>query len=130
MQTAQKLESARIVVPRCAGVPLDEQANLMARAWAHLPPPRPALSVEVVDPETGESALYSFGPHPPRLWRGDIELVDRLWRELVERYPLTAKLHHRDVVSVALRRLDHDLHSLQELEVVREVEIELRIKLP
>ena len=123
--TAQKLQSARIVAPRWPAIPVDEQARRFGRAWEQLPKPRPALSVEVVDPDTGESVMFAMGPHPPRLWHADIELVHQLWYELTDRYGLGAKLHHRDVIGMALRRLDRDLHSPEAPEVVEDFQSEL-----
>jgi len=50
----------------------------------------------------------------------DIDLVHRLWLELSEKGP-GAKLHHRDVVSVALRRMKEDLNSDRSQEVIADV---------
>ena len=92
-------------------------------AWEKLPEPRPSLSFEIVLPD-GESQFYNLGPHPPRLWPEDVDLVHQLWLELGERFG--AKLHHRDIMGIALRRMADDLRTDRSREVIealaREVE--------
>jgi hypothetical protein len=109
VETAQRLQSARIVTGTSGARTLDEQAQALGLAWERLPEPRPPLSFEIVRP-AGESVYYNLGPHPPRLWPDDVDLVHRLWLELSHN-GLGARLHHRDVVRVALRRFDEELHS-------------------
>ena len=50
----------------------------------------------------------NLGPHPPRLWPEDVDLVHEMWLELSDKYA-GAKLHHRDIVGVALRRMREQL---------------------
>ncbi len=121
LQTAQRLESARIVTglsPRYEFNPA-EQGKVFGEAWEKLETPRPSISLEVVLKDPRNSLYYNLGPHPPRLWPEDVDLVHRLWRELTEQ-GLGSRLRHRDVVGVALRRLDRDLHSRQEGEVLND----------
>ena len=103
---------------------MDDQARFVGMAWEKLAEPRPSLSFEVVLPD-GESAFYNLGPHPPRLWPDDVELVHRLWLELSEKH-FGARLHHRDIVRAALRRFETDLNSPAAAELIermsREVE--------
>ncbi len=122
VQTAQKLQSSRIVTglsPLFAENPA-EQGQVVGAAWEQLPLPRPSISLEVVLPDPNKSLYFNLGPHPPRLWPEDIDLVHRLWLELTEKGP-GAKLRHRDVVGVALRRLDQELHSGLEREVMQDI---------
>ena len=121
VQTAAKLESSRVVTglsPLFAANPA-EQGKVIGAAWEELPQPRPSLSLEILLPD-GESIYYDLGPHPPRLWPQDIELVHQLWLELAEKGP-GAKLHHRDIVGVALRRFKQELHSEREHMVIADV---------
>ena len=69
--------------------------------------------------------FINLGPHPPRLWPEDVDLVHRLWLELSARGP-GGKLHHRDVVSVALRRMNAELQSGRAAEVVEDVLREIK----
>jgi hypothetical protein len=63
---------------------------------------------EVISPDC-PSIYVNLGPHPPRLWPEDVDLLHDLWLKLSESAALGSKLHHRDIVGVALRRLKNDL---------------------
>jgi len=91
---AQKLQASRIVESQSPGVSPEEQARQLGCAWEQLHAPRPALSVEIVPGKSGAPAMFSLGPHAPRLWPADIDLVHRLWRELTERHRFDSQLHH------------------------------------
>jgi amino acid transporter/nucleotide-binding universal stress UspA family protein len=120
VQTAQRLQSSRIVMGLSPRMSPAEQGAAVGRHWENLPEPRPSLSLEIVVPGEEGSIFFNLGPHPPRLWPEDIELVHRLWLELAARGP-GAKLHHRDIVSVALRRMQQELQSGRGEEIVAEV---------
>ena len=122
LEIARSLEASRIVVGRSGKMGPDEQARMAGMAWEKLPAPRPALSFEIVLSEE-DARFYDLGPHPPRLWPEDVELAHRLWLELSERFG--ARLHHRDVVGVALRRMASELTSERASEVVRGIGQEL-----
>jgi Amino acid permease len=119
VQTAQKLQSARIVAGVSMKMSPAEQGRRVGQAWEQLPPPRPALSLEIISPDTGQSMYFNLGPHPPQLWPEDIELVHNLWLELDESAKIT-KLRHRDVIGVALRRLAEQLHSPERESVIKD----------
>jgi hypothetical protein len=119
VQTAQRLLSSRIVAGVSTKMSPAEQGRRVGEAWEKLPHPRPALSLEIIDPATGESMYFNLGPHPPQLWPEDIELVHNLWLEL-DAETKGAKLRHRDVVGVALRRLDAELHSGRRESVIED----------
>jgi hypothetical protein len=128
VQVAQQLQSARIVVSDTAQKSPIEQARQLGCAWELLPEPRPALNVEVLPP-SGEPQLFALGPHPPQLWPSDIDRVHRLWQELGDKFGFGTELHHRDVVSAALRRFDEELHSDKQAEVLRVVREDVRQEL-
>ena len=75
--------------------------------------------MEIVVPGE-EPVFYNLGPHPPRLWPQDLDLLHHLWLELSAKGP-GSKLHHRDIVGVALRRMEQALQSGQADEVVADV---------
>ena len=120
VQTAQRLQSSRIVMGLSPKMSPAEQGATLGREWENLPEPRPSLSLEIVVPGEEDSIFLNLGPHPPRLWPQDLDLLHQLWLELCSKGP-GAKLHHRDVVGVALRRLREELHSDQAGEVVQDV---------
>ena len=59
------------------------------------------------------------------MWPEDIDLVHRLWLELM-RERNGAKLHHRDVIGVALSRLEQQLHSEQAGRVLTDIDAEVK----
>ncbi len=120
VQTAQRLESARIVTGLSPKLTPAEQGKLVGHFWEQLPEPRPTLSLEIALAGEDRSAFFNLGPHPPRLWPEDVDRLHRLWLELSSRDP-DARLHHRDVVGAALRRLENELQSPRANEVVEEV---------
>jgi len=122
VQTAQKLQSARIVTGYSSRMTPNEQGRLVGQAWETLPAPRPAISLEVVLPDE-KSVFFNLGPHPPRLWPEDVDLLHRLWLELSEETS-GAKLHHRDVVGVALQRLEAQLHTEERSNALDDVKKE------
>ena len=70
--------------------------------------------------DQSKSVFFNLGPHPPRLWPEDVELLHQLWLELSAKEP-GAKLHHRDVVGVALRRMKEELDSPAGQRVIEDV---------
>jgi hypothetical protein len=72
-----------------------------------------------------KSHFFDIGPHPPRLWPVDIGRLHDMWLKLT-REEFGADLHHRDIVSVALKRLDKDLNNpKEEKEVLSDFHEEL-----
>ncbi len=120
VEVAQRLKSGLVVMGLSAKMTPSQQAKAFGDAWERLSHPRPQLSLEILDEETGKQTFFNLGPHPPRLWPEDIEMLHSLWLRLSEK-GLGYKLHHRDVVRVALRRLEADLQSDNAKEVLREV---------
>jgi hypothetical protein len=110
VETAARLKSSTIVMGLSPKLTPEEQAKAFGDAWERLPHPRPQMSLELVRRDVGKSIYFNLGPHPPRLWPEDVDLVHQLWRELSERGG-GHKIHHRDVVHVALQRLEEELHS-------------------
>jgi len=123
VQTAAKLQASRLVTGVSARMDSEELARRIGRAWERLPEPRHAFSLEVITP--GRPSTYvNLGPHPPRLWPEDVDRVHGMWLDLSEKYG-GAKLHHRDIVGVALRRMEEQLKSEDREEVVKDIIEEL-----
>ncbi|HEX4168765.1 MAG TPA: APC family permease [Bryobacteraceae bacterium] len=130
VSTAQQLRSSRIAMSLSPTLTPDEQARLIGEAWEQLPAPRTALSLEIISPDGEGPYIYLLGPHQPRLWPSDIDLVHQIWQELADRPGIGGRLHHRDVVGVALRRLEQQLHSRAHSDVISDVERELSREKP
>ena len=117
VQTAARLKASRLVTGVSPRMDSEELARQIGLAWERQPEPRHAFSLEVIAP--GRPSVYvNLGPHPPRLWPEDLDRVHDLWLKLSG--SLGSRLHHRDVVGVALRRLERDLSSHPE-EVMDEL---------
>jgi amino acid transporter len=123
VQTAAKLKASRLVTGVSARMDSDELARRIGLAWEKLPEPRHPFSLEIISP--GRPSVYvNLGPHPPRLWPEDLDRAHDLWLRLTDRFG--SRLHHRDVVGVALRRLQKDLDSDRHDEVLQDLDRELR----
>jgi hypothetical protein len=121
VQTAARLRASRLVTGVSARMASEELARRIGQAWERLPEPRHAFSLEIIS-EGRPSIFVNLGPHPPRLWPGDIDLAHRMWLELSEKFG--ARLHHRDIVGVALRRMSRDLQSRRQ-DVMSDIAEEL-----
>jgi nucleotide-binding universal stress UspA family protein len=121
VQSAAKLQASRLVTGVSAKMDSDELARRIGLAWEKLPEPRHPFSLEIITP--GRPSTYvNLGPHPPRLWPEDLDRTHTLWLRLQQK--LGSKLHHRDVVGVALRRLEEELDRNEDA-VVKDLEKEL-----
>jgi hypothetical protein len=126
VQTANKLKSGHVVLYqspqfRNAG----KQARALEEQWESLATPRPPLTLEILLTDSTRSRFYIFGQHPARLWPEDVERIHKLWLEFSGEQP-GMEIRHRDVVSVALRRLDQEFHSGQGIEILNEIRRERR----
>jgi uncharacterized membrane protein HdeD (DUF308 family) len=125
VQSASKLKVSRLVTGVSARMSSEELARRIGLAWESLPEPRHAFSLEVIS--TDRPSMYvNLGPHPPRLWPEDVDRLHELWLRLSEAEGVGSKLHHRDIVGVALRRLARDLTQGERDQVLKDLSEELR----
>jgi amino acid transporter len=119
-QAAAQLDSAEIIAGLSSVMTAAEQARRMGEAWERLPkrPPRP-VSFRVIHPD-GRIDEFSLGAHPPRLTDAEIDLIHRMWLDLT-RDDRLRDLHHRDIVALALRRLDRELKEKERPQVLEEL---------
>ena len=127
VRTAATLKASRLVSGVSARMDSEELARRIGKAWEALPEPRHPFSLEIISPDR-PSIFVNLGPHPPRLWPEDIDLVHELWLDLSDDFG--SKLHHRDVVGVALRRMNKELHSRERSDVLHDVVEELEHRDP
>jgi hypothetical protein len=107
VQTAGTLRASRLVTGVSARMESDELARQIGLAWEALPEPRHPFSLEVISPDR-PSIYVNLGPHPPRMWPEDVDLLHEIWLQM-SGSTNGARLHHRDIVGLALRRLRRDL---------------------
>ncbi len=125
VQTAHRLKASRLVTGVSAKMAGEELARRIGLAWERLPEPRHPFSLEIIAPNR-PSVFVNLGPHPPRLWPEDVDRLHDIWLGLSGDETFGSRLHHRDVVGLALRRLEKDLENLDRDEVVRQLEQDLR----
>ena len=121
VQTASSLRASKLVVGVSPRMESDELAHRIGLAWEHQPSPRHPFSLEITQTDR-PSTYVNLGPHPPRLWPEDVDLLHNIWLRLTEQEGVGSKLHHRDVVGVALQRLDEELQSSERLRILKQVE--------
>ncbi len=118
VQTAANLQASRLVAGVSERMVSEELARRIGLAWERLPTPRHAFSLELNSPDR-EPVYVNLGPHPPRLWPDDVDRLHRIWLRLTAESPLGSKIHHRDVVGVALRKLEEELDLPDHGETLR-----------
>jgi hypothetical protein len=91
----------------------------MGEAWEQLPKkPERQVCFRVIDP-SGEIQDFNLGAHAPRLTEREIDLIHRLWLDMTHDAG-GEDLHHKDVVTIALSRLERDLKGVKRGEVLTE----------
>ncbi len=125
VQAAQTLKASRLVTGVSNTMSSEDLAHRIGRAWEHLPGPRHSFSLEIIAPDR-PSQYFNLGPHPPRLWPEDVERVHQLWLEASADPRVGSHLHHRDIVGLALRRLQSQLSGPERERVYMELLRELR----
>jgi amino acid transporter len=125
VQTASNLKASKLVTGISEKMASDELARHIGLAWERLPEPRHPFSLEIISPDR-PSTYVNLGPHPPRLWPEDVDRLHELWLQLSAEEEVGSRLHHRDVVGLALRRLAQDLNSEEREKVLSDLERDMR----
>ena len=124
IRSALQLKSSKVVAGVSNRMSMEEQARRLGEAWEAAGPHSRGLTLELIDRQM-KSHFFDIGPHPPRLWPVDIGRLHDMWLKL-SREKFGSELHHRDVVGVALKRLDRDLADpSKEKEVLQDFHAEL-----
>jgi amino acid transporter len=114
VQTAQRLDSAEIVAGTSSKMTSQEQARELGRAWERLvEKPRRQVKFRVIGRD-GDERVVLLGAHAPSLTDEDLRLIHDIWLQ-VSSVPSRRRVHHRDVVRVALNRLKRDLKGQSEV---------------
>jgi hypothetical protein len=125
VQTATRLKASRLVTGVSEKMTSEELARRIGLAWESQPEPRHAFSLEVISKDR-PSMYVNLGPHPPRLWPEDVDRLHELWLRLSDSETVGSRLHHRDIVGLALRRLEKDLADGKREQVMTDLDHELR----
>lgn len=121
VQTASKLRASLLVTGVSPRMSSEELAQRIGLAWERLAPPRHPFSLQVIVPDR-PSTYVNLGPHPPRLWPEDVERLHELWLRFTAEHGVGSKLHHRDIVGLALERLQGELDSEERADILAAVE--------
>ena len=109
-QTALQLDSAEIVAGLSSKMTAQEQARQLGRSWEALGErPRRQVCFRVLSPDNSEQVV-NLGAHAPNLTEEDLALIHKIWLR-VSNVPGRRRVHHRDVVRVALNRLERDMRA-------------------
>jgi amino acid transporter len=109
-QIALQLDSAEIIAGISNKMSPQEQSRQLGRSWEALgSTPRHQVCFRIVNPE-GEDMVVYLGAHAPHFTEEDLALIHKLWLQ-VSNIPSRKRVHHRDVVRVALNRLERDLRA-------------------
>jgi hypothetical protein len=108
-QTAVRLSSTEIVLGDSAKFSASDQAQLLGEAWERVEGSERVRTRLVAYKVGGEVQTYVLGPHAPTLTSGDLDLIHRLWLEAVAEVGID--VHHRDVVRVALEKLQREIEG-------------------
>lgn len=125
VQTAHKLKASRLVSGVSPKMASEELARRIGLAWERLPEPRHPFSLEIIA-EGRPSIFVNLGPHPPRLWPEDLDRLHEIWLKLSSEEQFGSRLHHRDVIGLALTRLELDLTTADREDIVKQLNSELR----
>ena len=109
-QTALRLDAAEIIAGLSSKMSEQEQARELGRAWERLPEkPRRQVWLRLLGSNNHEYSVY-LGAHAPDLTVEDVSLIHKIWLQ-ISKVPARQRVRHRDVVRVALNRLERDLHG-------------------
>jgi amino acid transporter len=123
-QTAVRLSSSEIVLGDSAKFYTAEQARLLGVAWERIEHSDRLHTRLLAYKMNGEVQTYLLGPHAPTLTADDLDLIHRLWLDVVSEAGID--VHHRDVVRVALERLQGDLETGKRKETIDLIERQAR----
>jgi amino acid transporter len=117
--TAAQLESSVIIAGRSSVMSPDDQAKRMGEAWEDLlHKPRQQVLFRVIGAE--EIQDFYLGAHSPKLSNEEINRIHKLWLDVIREKGIE-KIHHHEVVAVAIARLERELNSRQRQEVLKQM---------
>jgi hypothetical protein len=121
VQSAAQLFSAEIVVGASPVMSPKEQALRFGEAWERLAHrPRHMVRLRILGPAE-RIHEFTLGAHAPRLTSRDIQLIHELWVKVKDELP-RAGVRHRDVVTLAIRRLERELGGMHREAILVEMQ--------
>jgi amino acid transporter len=117
VQTANQLESSAVIAGLSSKMTAPEQAFYLGRAWEGMGGPKRQFVFQVVSPDK-QAHTFRIGPHTPTMKSEDVHLVHRIWLDLTKLRGLE-KLHHSDIVTLALTRFALEYTGRDRDEIIR-----------
>jgi amino acid transporter len=117
VQTANQLESSAVIAGLSSKMKPAEQAFFLGRAWEGMGGPKRQFVFHVVAPDM-HVETFRIGPHTPTMKSEDVNLVHRIWLDLTKLRGLE-KLHHSDIVTLALTRFALEYTGRDRDEIIR-----------
>jgi hypothetical protein len=117
VHTAVQLDSSTIIAGRSSVMDPEVQAKRLGQEWERLPyKPRHQVMFDVIDPD-GTVSKYSLGAHAPHLKDTEVNSIHDMWLDASGEKGIE-ELHHRDIVVIALTRMEADLKGSHRQEVL------------
>src|SRR5262245_39476811 len=119
---AIRLHSSEIHVGESSTLPAPEQGRLLGEAWEQADKAKDQHLRLVIHRDNGRTEAYHLGAHPPSLTSNDLDLIHRVWLDVVK--AVGPHVHHHDVVRAALTQMEQQLSGSQRdeaLGVIRSV---------
>ena len=108
-QTAVRLAATEVLLGDSAKFAASDQARLLGEAWERVEGSDRVRTRLLAYKIGGQIQSYVLGPHAPTLTAEDLDLIHRLWLEAVAE--VGVDVHHRDVVRVALEKLQREMEG-------------------
>jgi len=123
--TAAQLDCSEIIAGRSSVMSPEEQAKRLGDAWEALPnKPKHQVCFRIVESD-GKTDDFYLGAHVPHLADDDINIIHKLWLD-VTRERGGEDAHHKEIVRVALERLEEDLEGDKRCGVLEQLRTVMR----
>jgi magnesium transporter len=113
---AVRLHSSEVHVGESSTLSADDQGRLLGEAWERAEKPKDQHLRLVIHRDSGRTDAYHLGAHPPSLTPGDLDLIHRVWLDVVK--SVGRHVHHHDVVRAALTQMEQQLSGSQREEAI------------
>jgi amino acid transporter len=118
--TAAQLDCQEIIAGRSSVMSPEEQAKHLGEAWEALPhKPKHQVCFRIVEAD-GKTLDFYLGAHAPHLADDDITAIHKLWLDIT-REKSGADAHHKEIVTVALARLEEALRGNERRSVLEQI---------
>jgi len=113
---AVRLHSSEVHVGESSSLSADDQGRLLGEAWERADKPKDQHLRLLIHRDSGRTDAYHLGAHPPSLTPNDLDLIHRVWLDVVK--AVGPHVHHHDVVRAALTQMEEKLSGSQRDEAI------------